>query len=468
MIEAAEIIRDPASFRDPCGFIFQRDESTLRQVNECYAADYDQLMMGGLYDELVGAGLLLAHEELPLGHGATEAAYKVLRPVQLPLVSYPYEWSFSQLRDAALVTLEIQRRALAKGMTLKDASAYNIQLFRGKPLLIDTLSLERYQERHAWGAYRQFCQHFLAPLALMSRIDVRLNQLLRIHLDGVPLDLASRLLPWRSKFSLSLGLHIHAHSRSQRWHSRPTPAAAKAPAVSRRNLEAIVASLEAAVTGMQWSEKGTAWSDYYAAGHNYGTEGMDAKAALVRELICQVKPRTVWDLGANDGRFSRIAAECGAETVAAWDMDPACVENNYRQVVAQHDTVIYPLLLDLTNPTPGVGWANRERSSFAGRGPVDLELALGLIHHLAIANNSPLSQIAAYLASLTKWLIVEWVPKEDSQVQKLLNSREDIFSDYSQGQFEAEFRQYFTLERKTPIAGTKRTLYLLGTLDRWR
>ncbi len=461
MIDATESIRHPASFRDPSGFIFQRDQCKLRQVNQCHAADYDELLGGGLYDELVGAGLLLPHEELPLDQSATAEAYKVLRPVQLAFVSYPYELSFSQLRDSALVTLEIQRRALAKGMTLKDASGYNVQLFDGRPRLIDTLSLTRHKAGQPWVAYRQFCQHFLAPLALMSRTDVRLSQLLRVHLDGVPLDLASRLLPWRTRFSLSLGLHIHAHARSQRKHVQAMTPTARVPTLSRRHFKAILTSLQSAVAGFQWKAEGTEWSDYYAANNNYGPEGLEAKGRLVRELVCQVQPRTVWDLGANDGRFSRIAVQCGAETVVAWDIDPACVEHNYRRVAAENNASIHPLLLDLTNPTPGVGWANTERTSLAERGPVDLLLALGLIHHLAIANNVPLGQIALYLASLGKRLIVEWVPKEDSQVQKLLSSREDIFAGYSQRLFEDEFRRHFTVERAVPIAGTKRTMYLL-------
>ena len=208
--ETAKFTRHAASFRDPSGFIFFKDDCHLRQVNRCFAADYDQLIAGGLYRELIDAHLLLPHEEAPVDWRCTVDAYKVLRPKQLKFVSHPYEWSFSHLKDSALVTLDIQRRALARGMTLKDASAYNVQLVDGRPMLIDTLSLKRYRPGEPWVAYRQFCQHFLAPLALMTYCDSRLNQLLRVHLDGAPLDLASRLLPWRTRFNLSLGLHLHA------------------------------------------------------------------------------------------------------------------------------------------------------------------------------------------------------------------------------------------------------------------
>jgi predicted nicotinamide N-methyase len=414
MLETAETIREPASFRDPCGFIFQRQGCKLRQVNTSYADDYEELMTGGLYEELTEAGLLLAHEEVSLSERASEEAYKILRPTQLPWISFT-----------------------------------------------------RYREGQPWVAYRQFCQHFLAPLALMSRADLRLNQLLRIHLDGIPLDLASKLLPWRTKFNVAMGLHIHAHSRMQQRHANGSTSSIKAPAsLSRRKLAAIVAGLQTAVSDLKLNTTGSEWADYYSDGHNYGAEGMQAKQRLVRELIDQVQPRMVWDLGANDGRFSRIAAEAGAETVVAWDIDPVCVENNYRQRVAKREAAIHPLLLDLANPTPGIGWANVERKSLAERGPADLLLALGLVHHLAISNNTPLTQIAAYLATLAKWAIVEWIPKEDSQVQRLLSSRDDIFCNYTQAQFETAFSQHFVLERKASIPQTNRTLYLFCPLER--
>ena len=231
-------------------------------------------------------------------------------------------------------------------------------------------------------------------------------------------------------------------------------------------LAAIVAGLQTTISDLKWNPRGSEWSDYYSDGHNYGTEGMQAKQRLVRELISQVEPRTVWDLGANDGRFSRIAAQSGAETVVAWDIDPVCVENNYRAMVAKRESAIHPLLLDLTNPTPGIGWANAERKSIAQRGPADLLLALGLVHHLAIGNNTPLNQIAAYLASLGNWAIVEWIPKDDSQVQRLLSSREDIFTSYTQGCFESAFSQHFVLQHKTSIPQTSRTLYLFSPMER--
>lgn len=462
-IDVSPARRNPASFRDPSGFVFHRGGEVLRQVNHCWRHDYDRLTTSGLHDELVQRGLLIPHEVAPLDERASDEAYQVLRPARLPLVSYPYEWCFSQLRDAALATLEIQRRALARGMTLKDASAYNIQRYQGRPTLIDTLSFERYEPGRPWAAYRQFCQHFLAPLALASRTDVRLSQLSRLYIDGVPLDLASRLLPWRTRWSLSLGLHIHAHARRQRKAAHGQIRADSGARLSRRQLDVLLSSLETTVAGLSCNAADSEWSDYYVAKHNYGAAGLEHKERLVRQLFTPVEPRTVWDLGANDGRFSRTALAAGAKTVVAWDIDPACVERNYRQAVQRCESALHPLLLDLSNPTPGVGWANAERLSLVERGPVDLVLALGLVHHLAIANQVPLPQVATYLARLAKCLLIEWVPKEDSQVQKLLAGRRDVFAGYKQPDFEAAFRRHFRIVRTAPIEGTQRTLYLCET-----
>jgi len=204
-----------ASFRDPSGFLFTRQGVLYRQVNQAYQPHYDKLLNSGLYDKLVKAGLLIPHEEVGVEPAEPSLAYKVLRPERVDFISYPYEWSFSQLQDAALATMAIQKLALDAGMVLKDSSAYNIQFYRGRPVLIDTLSFEAYREGEPWVAYRQFCQHFLAPLSLMAYTDVRLNQLLRIYIDGVPLDLAVRLLPGRTRFDLGLATHIHLHAVAQ-------------------------------------------------------------------------------------------------------------------------------------------------------------------------------------------------------------------------------------------------------------
>jgi ribosomal protein L11 methylase PrmA len=445
----------PASFRDPSGFVFRRDGEVLRQVNPAYREHFDRLLGSGLYAALVKDRLLLPHEELP----APAGAYKLLRPEQVPFISYPYEWSFGQLKDAALLTLELQMRALDHGMSLRDASAYNVQFVRGRPVFIDTLSFETLREGQPWVAYGQFCRHFLAPLALMAKVDVRTSQLLRSHVDGVPLDLASRLLPWRTRLSPGLGIHLHLHAKSQSRFSGETQGKSRVRPISLNGLRAIADSLASTVRGLAWQPGGTEWYDYYEANNNYGGAGLQEKEKLVGEFLDLARPKLAWDLGGNTGRFSRLAAARGAQVVC-WDIDPGCVEANYRHVRQHGESGVLPLLLDLTNPSPALGWAHAERDALADRGPADTVMALGLIHHLAISNNVPLERVAAFLARLARRLIIEFVPKQDSQVQKLLATREDIFPGYDEAGFERALATRFTLERKAAIPGTARTLYL--------
>lgn len=448
-----------ASFRDPSGFLFTDGGTLFRQVNRVYAENYDRLMESGLYDKLVKAGLLIPHREVEQAPVEKEAAYKVLQPELVPFISYPYEWSFGQYRDAALATLSIQKRALKAGMSLKDASAYNIQFLHGKPVLIDTLSFEVYQEGQPWVAYKQFCQHFLAPLALMAMRDVRLSQLMRVHIDGIPLDLASRLLPFGSRLWFGLLTHIHIHAGAQkRFADAEIEGAKTRGGMSRQSMLGLIESLQATVKKLEWKVGGTEWGNYYDI-TNYSNTAFEHKKEVIAGWVERVKPALVWDLGANNGEFSRIASEAGIYTVSA-DIDPAAVEQNYRRVRQQKEKNLLPLVLDLTNPSPALGWANRERDAFDQRGPADMILALALVHHLALSNNVPLPRVAEYFASLGRWLVIEFVPKSDSQVQKLLKSREDIFDQYTQEGFERAFKLYFSLQEVIPVNDSERTLYL--------
>lgn len=454
--------RISASFRDPSGFLFRRDGTLYRQINHFYQKDYDLLMSSGLYDRLVKAKKLIPHQEVDAAPFIETLAYRVIQPEPVSFISYPYEWSFSQLKDAALLTLSIQKTALEYGLSLKDASAYNIQFHNGRPVLIDTLSFEAYQEGKPWVAYRQFCQHFLAPLALMSLVDVRLSQLLRVYIDGVPLDLASTLLPFRSRLQFGLAAHIHLHASAQKKYSdapEQAQAQAKARQMSKMALIGLVDSLQKTVKSLTWQAKGTEWGDYYDS-TNYTREAFEDKVRAVKEFLAVVQPKQVWDLGANTGVFSRLAAEMGIMTVSS-DIDPAAVEKNYREIRQKKETNLLPLILDLTNPSPGIGWGNEERESFAQRGPAGVVMALALVHHLAISNNVPLPGVAEFFARLGDWLIVEFIPKEDSQVQRLLATREDIFPAYNQAGFEEAFRSCFTIESVRPIQGSKRILYLM-------
>jgi ribosomal protein L11 methylase PrmA len=448
-----------ASFRDPSGFLFKRDGVLYRQVNQAYKTDYDKLVGTKLAEKLIAAGQLIPHREVDVAPEDPELAYCILQPEVVPFISYPYEWSFSQFKDAALLTLAIEKKALAAGMSLKDASAYNIQFYKGRPVLIDTLSFEVYKEGQPWVAYRQFCQHFLAPLALMALKDIRLGQLMRVYIDGVPLDLASELLPWKTRFNFGHATHIHAHAQAQkRYADKEIKTAQQTRQVSRMAFQGIIDNLESTVRGLNWLPAGTEWGDYYDS-TNYSRAAFDDKAKTIRELLEPIHPRQVWDMGANTGVFSQIASDLGATSIA-FDIDPAAVEKSYLDCRKRKEANLLPLVLDLTNPSPAIGWQNSERDGLIERGPVDAVLALALIHHLAISNNVPFPLVAELFSRMGKWLIIEFVPKEDSQVQRLLASREDIFTNYNQAAFEEAFSRRFWLRESRPVKESKRTLYL--------
>ncbi len=436
-----------------------KEGDLLRQVNPPYEPHYKKLMGSGLYGQLTGKGLLISHEEVDTGLAMSEGAIAVLKPDRIPFISYPYEWCFSQLKAAALATLEIQQSAIQLDMVLKDASAYNIQFHKGRPTLIDTLSFETYVPGTPWKAYKQFCQHFVAPLVLMSHVDVRLSKLTASFIDGIPLDLASKISKSATKFSPRVAMHLHLHAQMQAKAAHSTVPAQTRGAFNKNSLLGLIDSLQGLIEKLSWKPEGTEWGDYYSD-TNYSSSSMSTKHQVVNEYLDLVTPQPamVWDLGANNGEFSSLASARGIPTIA-WDIDPAAVEKNYLK--RSNDPYMLPLMQDLTNPSPAIGWNNKERDSFLQRGPADVVMALALIHHLAIGNNVPLADIATFMNDVGRWLIIEFVPKEDSQVQRLLSTREDVYPGYTQQGFEREFGQRFELVRATAIPDTRRTLYLM-------
>lgn len=454
------IVKDiNSSFRDPSGFVFCQENKIFRQINFFYKKSYDLFIESGLYEKLNKENLIVKHSEVDDLESFPESKerYKIIQAEKIDFISYPHEWCFSQLRDAALLTLKIQKISLEFGMTLKDASSYNIQFKNNETIFIDTLSFEKYEKNNTWVAYRQFCQHFLAPLALMYYSDTRMNQLFRTNIDGVPLDLANKLLPLKAKFSFSIFTHIYLQSKMQNYFADKKITTKHSS--SKKSLLALLDSLETSIKKMKWIESKSEWGKYYTF-TNYSKEANDSKRLLLEKYLQIIKPKKVWDLGANNGEFSRIASNNGIST-CSFDIDYNAVEKNYQKIKKGKEKNILPLFIDLTNPSPAIGWAHTERMSLTERGPVDMVFALALIHHLAISNNLPFLNIAKYFSSICKSLIIEFVPKNDSKVEILLSSRKDIFLSYHQKGFEDSFRKYFDIEEVNEIKNSERILYLM-------
>ena len=459
---------DPASFRDPSGFVFQHDGIIYRKINPMYMPQYKHLMSSGLYETLLKEKLMVKHDEAE----QTNEGGVIIRPAQIPYISYPYEWCFEQYKDAAIVTLRIQLLALKFGMSLKDASAYNIQFINSRPKLIDTLSFDMYVET-PWTAYGQFCRHFFAPLLLMAHVDQRLGKMMQTYIDGIPLDLADCILHGKGGFAA--WQHVKLHAKAVNSYGEEGKKADKAVQLTMKKpiLESIINSLIRTIEKLKIKKMITEWGDYYSATNYEGTAAKH-KENIVKEYLANITGSfaestqkndnfLIWDLGANNGRYSRLALEYGINIVA-FDIDPVAVGRNYLEERKKR-TKMLPLLLDLTCPSPAIGFANSERQTIDGRRKPNAVLMLAVIHHLAISNNLPLEKIAQWLSSLCEYLIIEFVPKEDSQVKILLKTRMDIFPEYTTEGFEAAFNKYFSLCNKIQIEQSQRTLYLFKVIN---
>lgn len=449
-----------ASFRDPSGYVYSENDEIYRTVMFSYKKQYDYLMSCGLYKKLVDKEYLIPHEESY--SRVSDDVYKLLKPLKIPFISYPYEWSFSQLKDAALLTLKIQYIALNYGMILKDASAYNVQFLNGKPIFIDTLSFDIYKEGQIWDGYRQFCQHFLAPLLLMAYKDLRFNQLLKTNIDGIPLDLANTILPLSAKLNPEIFFNISLQAGLQKSCESKDINYKKKPHISKQQLLLINKKLQDLVNSLKFPLKESEWGEYYTF-TNYDEAAFECKKSIINSFLDIISAKSLWDFGANNGLFTRLASSRGIYCVA-FDIDPIACEKNYNMIKKNKEKCILPLLFDLTNPSPSIGWANKERPEISCRQTPDVISGLALIHHIAISNNVPLIKIAEYFSSMSKYLIIEFIPKEDSQVQKLLATREDIFHDYNVEGFEAAFSQYYTFIEKRNVINSERILYLLKVI----
>ncbi len=445
------------SYRDPSGFVFSYKDEIYRQVNKIYVQQYDRFVSAGLYDQLVSRKMLIPHAVINENLTGSPDWYITLKPEKIESLSYPYEWSFSMLKDAALLTLSIMKLSISYGMILKDATPYNIQWHKGQLTFIDTLSFENYDERKPWVAYRQFCETFLAPLLLMHYSKKPLQQLMLAWPEGIPVSVASSLLPLRSRFALYPYLHIHLNAKySESAHKQGD----KKISFSKPRMLNLLNSLESLVLKLKLPASKSTWSDYYNEAASRDDYLFDKKTILKKWFgALSAEIRTALDIGSNTGEFSFLLSERGVSVVAV-DTDAVCIERLYRHVIETGEKNILPLVSDFANPAPGIGINNEERPSFISRVRPDLSLALAVIHHLAIGKNIPLNLIAEMFANQTcKKLIIEFVPLSDEKTKILLKAKEIMFDKYTEENFLLEFLKYFELEDKAAIANSGRVLY---------
>ncbi len=448
-----------ASFRDPSGHVFYDGNVLRRAIKPIYFPQYKKLRDSGFFKSLIDNELLIPHTET-----SVSSEEIIITPEVVPFITNPYEWSFQQYKHAALHTLKIQKYALSKGFILKDASAYNITFYHGKPIFIDTLSFDFYEEGTPWRAYKQFIAHFLGPLVLAKYHGTEAFKMMQAHIDGIPIKLISSLLPVRTKLSSVVYPNIHLLAKMEQKYKDDYRAETKISKLSRKAQENILQTLFDYIKNLKFKEE-TEWGDYYSK-TNYGKDALEAKKELLKEWIKPLKPKKLIDIGGNDGTFARTVIDSVPHIIVT-DIDSNAVDHNYWQIQQNKEVNMLPFVCDVLQPAPGIGFNNTERNSLLERlkdySP-DVTLALALIHHITLSGNVPFAKSAAFFASFSKTLIIEFPTREDTWVESLLlRKREFInhFDFYNEEEFEKGYLQYFTLEKKEVVQGTKRLLYLL-------
>ena len=430
---------DPGSFRDPGGRVYSDGARIFRTVNQPNAEAYQQARDSGLLARLAERNLLLGTEERDrkLIGAAGKSAVHLLEHPRIPFISYPYEWSASLLRKAALHHLDTQLEALERGFTMSDATAYNVQFVGPKPVFIDHLSFRPYRDGEIWAGHRQFCTQFLNPLILWSRFGIAPNHWYRGSQEGIaPEDLAP-LMRLRDRFSWTILTHVVAQAALQNRSVRSGMAAGqhRSAKLPKAGFQGMLQGLRSFIAGTAPKREATVWGDY-AGNNSYGDAEAQAKRAFVQDMAAAVKPKLMFDLGCNSGDYSIAALEAGANYVVGFDFDFGALETALERAdQGKHNFL--PLWLDAANPSPSQGWGQAERKGLKERSKADAVVALAFIHHIAIGKNVPLDMVVDWIMAMAPQGIIEFPPKSDPMVQCLLSQRDDIFPDYTEEAFRA-------------------------------
>ena len=452
-----------SSFRDPSGHIFVDQGLIKRSILPIYFKQYNALKISGVFEKLFKAELLIPHEEVSVTK--TEI---ILQPVQIPFVTYPYEWSFNMYKEAALLTLKLQKYCLENNFSLKDASAFNITFHKGKAIFIDTLSFDFYIENKPWRAYKQFVVHFLGPLVLSHYHGAQNLKLMSNFIDGIPLKMLSSMLPFKTKLNPTLYTNIHLLAKFEDKHNNDHIDNLKEIKVSKKAQLNIIKILYDYIKKLDLKEK-SEWGNYYSI-TNYSDHSLVSKSNIINEWINKLNSKTLIDIGGNTGFFVR-SIEPQIEQALICDIDNHAIDENYKLVKTNKERHITPFIIDILNPSASIGFFNNERDSFLKRlnkFEPDVTLALALIHHMTLSGNVPFEKSAEFFASFSKYLIIEFPKRNDSWVKRLLDIKSEFkahFDFYNIDNFESEYATYFNFIEKVPIINSERVIYLLKAKD---
>jgi len=455
---------EPGSFRDCKARVFYSANGVFRGLSEQAFNEWNALSSTRFFARFMAEGKLVHTEQVDksdeLGSAISGEWAAVLKHQTIPFISYPYEWSFGMLKDAALLMLELMLAALNEDMILKDSSAFNVQWMGAKPVFIDITSFEKLTPGEPWVGYRQFCQMFLYPLFLQAYKDVPFQPWLRGNIDGIEPEHCNNLMSIWDLLRPGVLTHVYLQTKMQTKYAktqRDIKGDLRAAGFNKGLIKANVSRLGKIIRGLTWKRTKSQWLDY-TSNNNYTETDREVKVAFVHNVVMSRPWHLVWDLGCNIGTFSRIAAE-NARYVVAIDADQLAIERLYQAFKAEGNTSILPLIINLADASPNLGWRGLERKALTERGKPDLTLCLALIHHIVISANIPLNEFVDWLASLGTSLVIEFVTKEDPMVKTLLRNKEDNYADYEIKYFERCLSKSFDVNRQVVLPSGTRILY---------
>ena len=456
---------DSGSFRDRDGRVYLCGDRVIRGLSEAALADWRKLEGTEFFRRFTESGRIVATRELsldevPLPEEEKQRWAGFLEHDRVPAVSYAYEWSFSMLREATVLTLDLLEAAIGEGMTLKDATPYNVQFVGGKPVFIDIPSFETLQAGSTWAGYRQFCEMFLFPLMLQAYKGIDFQPMMRSRIDGVDLQTMSRLFGLRDRFRKGALSHVWLQAKLDSKYGstrRDVKSELKSAGFGKELILANLRKTRKLVKRLSWDGKGSEWGGYEEF-HNYSESDHALKEAFIDECVRDSGAATVWDIGANTGQFARIAGQ-HARQVLAMDIDHFAVERMFLHNREEGVGNILPLVQNVCDPSPNWGWRNSERRDLASRAKPDLVLCLALIHHVVITANVPLDEFIEWLASLTDQLVIEYVSRADDKVETLLRNKEDKYGDYSRENLEKALGRFYEVRKKQALESGNRYLY---------
>lgn len=423
------------SFRDPNGRVFEHQGLIYRTISKAAIDNFNTVVESGLYDELVRDELLVGWSKAEKNDFNLEDNIAlVIEQEKVPFVSYPYEWSFAALKSAALCHLDIQMRALDRNIVLIDATAYNIMFVGVKPIFIDYLSFRPYSDGEFWLGHQQFCEQFLNPLIMSARLKINPNAWYRGNLEGITSQDLAKLLGFRGWFNGTTLINTMLPSFFERRAEAKKSNAETVQMIQSRKLaksayRGMLERLHVGISKLSLPTNATVWQDY-ANNTSYSSEETTKKMSMVARFTNKTKPNMLWDIGCNSGRYSKLAVENNAAYVIGLEFDTGALEAAYA-MSNREQLPFTPLLMNAVNPSPALGWNERERHSLKDRADADAIIALAVIHHICIGRNIPLADAVNWLVDLAPNGLIEFVPKQDPMVQELLSLREDVFPDYT-------------------------------------